>query len=1261
MFNEKEEYPNMAASTASSLALPQLSATNFSNWKFRVECILEEKGVRECIDGIEEEIYRRLSEQEKKDYARKDARARSIIVQCVTDKHLEYIKDAKTSEDMMVSLKNIFERKSIFSKLYIRRKLLTLKCEGDDLQDHFVKFDTIIRELEATGSQIEENDKVCHLLLTMPEKYDNVITAIETMTTAITLEFVKSRLLDAELKFKNAQKTSKSEECSFSTNNIQKGCFDCGDLNHYIADCPKRKNSNNVQSNRGRGRGQRRGRAYFRRRGYNGQQRANLSSQEEEISFVAYSSQVESQIDGNFINFVLDSGATDHLVQESKESYMTDIKHIEDIAIKMANGEKLIARKKGVLRIKSGKNIIRIEALIVQNLAHNLLSVTKIIKVGKDVIFSKDKAVIKDKNGFSMDCYLQRNLFIARFKNVCEAKCMMVETKDVWHKRLGHLNRKGLKQLKLPYSEEICDSCMKGKATRLPFKRYTGKRSRRIGELLHTDIGGPIKTPTKEGERFYLTITDDFSHFCVVYLLKTKGEAKQYVIDFIEQLEANGNRVSRIRSDNGGEFSSKDFNTFCQIKGIRQEFTAAYTPQQNGLSERLNRTLLDKVRTMFADTNLPRHLWGEAIRCAAYLLNRSPTSALNGDIPAVKFYGKCDLDKLRIFGCKAWAFRLPKSDKLETRACEARMVGYSGSGYRLWDPINDNIFISRDVRFDESKIKYLEEEQEETEESEIKEKTDTVTDEETGKEERESDEENQHKEKRNVRPPKRFEEYEMYTAYCLLTEDVDPKSYAEAINLGEDWKKAISVELEAHKKYGTWTKAELPEGKKPIETKWVFRTKQDGIKKARLVAKGYQEEIMYNTYAPVARMATIRSLLSHALQNEWLIRQLDIPTAFLNGELQDETYITTPEGVEERGILKLNKALYGLQQAPACWNKRFNKFAQENNLQRSSYDFCFYFNKYLWLVIYVDDILITGHNRKVEEMNNLLKTEFSARDLGELRNFLGTEVIKTKDYLRISQSSAIDKILSKFNMNNCKGSKTPMEYNFQFDETEEKVLVPYRELIGSLMYLSTMTRPDISYATSYLSRFLDRPTNSLWKAGKRILRYLKETKTIALEYKKSVKNEGLLAFSDADWGREKVDRKSVSGFAVYYFGNLISWSSRKQQSVALSTAEAEYIAAATTATELIYLKGIVSSDLKHSDIATLMLIDNQSTIKMIESYENSKRSKHIDIKMHFIKDIVSKGLIKVNYVPTDENVADIFTKALCSEKFVNLRYRLCIC
>lgn len=1258
-----------------SYIFPQLDDSNFSAWKFRVAALLEDKGVKWVIEP-RKKSPQKMTEIEKNEESIADTKAKAIIIQCVTDRHIEYIRDAKTARCMLEALSKIFERKSTISKLLVRKKLITLKCTTS-LQEHFVKFDTLIRELEGMGSKLEQDDKVCHLLLTMPEKYSNVITVLETIDADITLDFVKSRLLDAELKMNAENENKTTDEVAFNTE--QRKCYNCGDTRHFIADCPKRNQQ--TRGNRGRGmfRSSYRGGRYNRSRRGNYARGSHFCStgeeKQQEVTFIAdMVTDVEDVLyasgEGNSIKFILDSGCTDHLVKDTVMKNMSKVEDLDHtVEIRVANNEKLEAKQKGMLKLFKDNVVINIEALIVPNLSFNLLSVRKISNLGNRVIFSENKAEIVTCKGLIIQSSIIGKMYIAEFMFNKNETCCVVEVNDLWHKRLGHLNRYSLKKMNLPVSNTICEPCKEGKANRLSFRSKELPRSHRIGELLHTDIGGPVQ-PTRNGERYYQVIIDDYSHFTQVFLLKRKSEAEENLMNYVTRLEAQFGRkcTSRIRCDNGGEFTSEKFKKFALANGIKMEYTIPYSPQMNGVSERLNRTLMDKVRTMFSETKLPKYLWGEAIRTAAYQLNRSPTDALFGDIPARVYYGKLDLSKLRIFGAKAWAVTLPRTSKLEPKARPMRMVGYNGNGYRLWDPVEDRIVVSRDVAFDESNIVYRENEEHKKKTEQVIEENKYSTEkyvykeEETEGDRRKPEETNKGENTERLRKlPKRYEDYELYVAYCLFSEQI-PNSYEEAVKLGKEWQDAIKKELDAHNKFETWVPATLPNKSKAIETKWVFNIKADGTKKARLVAKGYQQNIDEMVYSPVAKIPTIRLALSCVIQHNWEYVQLDVPNAFLNGNLDKEVYIKKPEGVREEGsVLKLKKALYGLREAPRCWNQRFNEFALSQSLKRSEYDVCLYVGDNVWLLLWVDDILLFGEKKRIEELACKLKKEFSAKDVGYLNCFLGTEIVRDKETIKISQHKLIEKILDKFGMTNCKEATNPMEAKFEYDPNEPIIEIPYRELVGSLIYLAQISRPDITYATSYLSRFLDKPTQALWTAGKRVLRYLKKTKELSLVYRKDDpgNNMKLMCYTDADWASDKTDRKSVSGMAIFHCKNLVSWCTKKQQTVALSSAEAEYISSSVCTTEALYLKGLLA-DFTQQETQCKLLVDNQGAIHMITNYENTKRSKHIDIKVNFIKDVFNKKLISVEYISSETNIADVFTKALNVSKFVFFRDKLCL-
>lgn len=1277
------------ASSNVSVSVPILTSSNFNNWKFRIRALLEKEQILNVID----EDKPTEDASKKKEFLIHDAKAKALIIQGVADKHLDLIKDEKTAKGMIEALQKVFVRASSFSKLTLWRRLISLKCiKRDSLEDHFLKFDTITRELEELGSKIDESDRISHLLLSLPKEYDTVVTALETQPN-LKLDFVKARLLDEETKMKTSKPStshSTDNEVSFNSESphFKRGGFANG------------RWRSNFRPNY-RGRFQRSRRPY---RGGNTHysnkpnERANIGQLNEDISTFLALKEDEVTVNtgshrpSNENIFVLDSGASSHLVKQELEPHMTNIKLLShNINIHVANGQVMTTNKVGTLNVFCQNRKVTIEALIVPNLNHNLLAISKLTEKGYRIVIDKDKMLILQKNS-KFYCTCDKGLYILEFEpdSILKTdKCFVTKTdENLWHRRLGHLNRKSLKMLNLPYSSDVCSSCIEGKATRLPFKRNHNK-STHIGQLIHSDVCGPFNPETHDGYKYFQVIIDDYSHFTIVNLLKYKSEAEENLISYVKEVETqHGVKVQRIRVDNGGEVTSKSFKEFAREKGIRLQYTLPYSPQSNGKSERMNRTLLNMVRTKIAETFVPKFLWGEAIRCSAYELNRCPSAVLeNGITPSALWYGRQDLSKLRVFGSRVWYTCIPKGSKLDPRAKTGVMIGYCGGGYRLWNPEERRVIVSRDVVFNENEMYFKpneialqdpEDNEKEAEErsptKHLQENIQPLMNDDRGQEEeveetrrtsprptKSPNKPNQSKRPiRDKRTPPYLQDYDVYNTYCLLT-TVQPKSFDEAAR-SEDWKKAIDVELKSHEELNTFQPAVLPSGEKAIDLKWVFCIKGDGTKKARLVAKGFQQPMMFDeqTYAPVCRTSTLRIMLSQAVNQNWPLKQIDVPSAFLNGSLKEDVYVKRPEGVEgDSEILKLNRALYGLRVSPKCWNDTINNTLEKFGLTRSKYDFCLYSAKGVYLLLFVDYALITGDSDKIDSLISYLHQEYKVKDLGDAKCFLGMEIQRTESCIKVNQTKIIDKLLKDHGLNECRPVATPLEKGFQLSEDEMNYEVPYRSLVCSLMYIAVTARPDISYAVSVLSRVLDKPTNLCWKAAKRVLRYLSGSRTIGLNFYKG--DEKLQGYSDADWGGDVESRKSTSGFIAFYGGNPVSWLSKKQSCVALSTMEAEYYAASTGAQDLVNLMGIVSVFSESDNTKACLNVDNVSAVSLVKTFQNSKRGKHIDIRAHFIKDLCLKGIIDIQHVSTHDNLADMFTKSLSKERFVQLRNAVMNC
>ncbi|CAK9827765.1 Retrovirus-related Pol polyprotein from transposon TNT 1-94 [Anthophora retusa] len=477
----------------------------------------------------------------------------------------------------------------------------------------------------------------------------------------------------------------------------------------------------------------------------------------------------------------------------------------------------------------------------------------------------------------------------------------------------------------------------------------------------------------------------------------------------------------------------------------------------------------------------------------------------------------------------------------------------------------------------------------------------------------------------------------------------------------------------------TWILVPRPKDKKVLTNKWVFKTKikPDGEiekYKARLVARGHTQKygIDYeDIFAPVARYEIIRTLFAAAVNEQMHIHQMDVISAYVQGELHDEIYMEQPEMFSkgENKVCKLLKPLYGLKQSGREWYRKLDRYIRDNDGKRTPADQCVYvFGKdedRVILIIYVDDLLLASKN--IEALNKIkskFKTAFKIVDLGQVNNILGICVQRegTTGKIHLSQEKYIKELIKKFNMEEAKATHTPIESNTKItkemgptteEERREMLHRPYRELVGGLIYLANATRPDIAFAASTLSRFCSDPGKMHWILAKRVLRYLIETSHYKITYCKD--GENLKAYTDSDWAGDTDDRRSCTGNVLILSGGPISWKAKKQPSVALSTMEAEYTALAEVSREVIYIIRLLSHmgfD-KYVTKPIKILCDNQSAIKLAKDAIYHKRSKHIDIKYHFTRELIEQKEITVEYIKTDSMIADIFTKALTKCKHNN--------
>ena len=495
-----------------------------------------------------------------------------------------------------------------------------------------------------------------------------------------------------------------------------------------------------------------------------------------------------------------------------------------------------------------------------------------------------------------------------------------------------------------------------------------------------------------------------------------------------------------------------------------------------------------------------------------------------------------------------------------------------------------------------------------------------------------------------------------------------PERLEEAMS-NPKWLEAMRAEMEALEKNHTWQLVSLPKGRKTVGCKWVFTVKYGptGLVdryKARLVAKGFTQTYgidFQETFSPVAKLNTIRILLSLAANLDWPLHQFDVKNAFLHGDLEEEIYMEIPPGYSHSGsqqlVCKLEKALYGLKQSPRAWFGRFCSAMNKYGYTQSDSDHTLFYRKrhekIAVLIIYVDDMIITGDDQdEIDRLEKRLSEEFEMKDLGGLKYFLGIEVVRTKEGISLSQRKYVLDLLTETGMLDCKPVDTPVVQNLKLGEFPTQVPANkerYQRLVGKLIYLSH-TRPDIAYAVSLVSQFMHTPSEQHMEAVFRILRYLKGAPGRGIYFKRNghLRVEG---YTDSDWAGDITDRKSTSGYFTFVGGNLVTWRSKKQKVVALSSAEAEFMGITKGLQELIWLKKIMSELGFDPSEGMKLFCDNKAAIAISHNPVQHDRTKHIEVSRHFIRQNLEENVISLPFVRTGDQLADILTKGVSSAIF----------
>ena len=524
------------------------------------------------------------------------------------------------------------------------------------------------------------------------------------------------------------------------------------------------------------------------------------------------------------------------------------------------------------------------------------------------------------------------------------------------------------------------------------------------------------------------------------------------------------------------------------------------------------------------------------------------------------------------------------------------------------------------------------------------------------------------------RHPKQFPDFVTYCAFMTCASEIvrefEPNSYQEAINSDHsaEWKRAMELEIESMMKNNVWQTVSRPEGQKVVGSKWVFKLKRDEggnivRYKARLVARGFdqREGVDYEeTFAPVVRHSTLRLLLALSVELDMSVTHMDVETAFLYGELDHTVFMEQPEGFGKENndlVCKLNKSVYGLKQSSRQWYEKMKKTLINIGFRQSYKEPCVFIMKskesLIIIAMYVDDLLIFSNCPNEEaKVKEELSSRFKMKDLGRVSHILGIKVEFKDGKLYLSQEQYVRDVLNKFNMQGCKPVSTPLEPGARLSKTDKPCnpKIPYQKLLGSLMYLAVCTRPDITHAVNYLSQFNKCYDQSHWNAAKRVLRYLRGSSSNKIVYHKTSKD--IVGYIDADHANDLDDRRSYTGFVFVLAGGAVSWESRKQKSVQVSSTLAEYIALTEGTKEASFLR-LFLGDILSRKICVQLYGDNQPSIALCMNPCAHNKNKHIETRHHFVREFLDSHKIKLDYLGTNDMVADVMTKGLTKEKHLS--------
>ncbi|KAJ4744919.1 Transposon Ty1-NL2 Gag-Pol polyprotein [Rhynchospora pubera] len=1368
--NRTKNHRNMSSSSFTLRSLVEreklaFNGANFLDWHRNLRLAFRyEKREYLLTTPMPSALKATASQEEKDAFAKHENEDMEMSVVMVATMEAELQKEFMDSGygvfAMITRLSNMFQTKARTERARLIKAVANTRlAEGHDVGPHVMKMAGLFRQLEKLDTPFPSGAIQDFILNSLPPSFTGFVVNYRMNGMDKSMDDIQNMLIETEESLKKEKGPKDVLAVSGKSKKIRKRgrkgkgkgpvtpqgpakgapvgskkkknpassetvCYYCSNKGHWKRNCPR----------------------------YLADKKAGTVQPSTSGIFV-----IETLLATSHTDWVFDTGSCAHICRNVQ--VLRNRRRLEkgEVQLRVGNGTCVSAMAVGSveLTLPNGFVLELKDVFVVPCITRNIVSVSCLDLDGYDVVI-KNKCLTLFRNEVRFcDAHLLNGLyvldsngFVLSVENDKRKRKVSHENATLmWHCRLGHINEKRIKRLQSvglldQFAFEpidTCESCLMGKMTKAPFPNK-GIRANGLLDLIHTDVCGPMSICARGGFSYFVTFTDDYSRYGYIYLMRHKSETFDKFKEFKSEVENQLDRkIKALRSDRGGEYLSHEFGDYLKECGIIPQLTPPGTPQWNGVSERRNRTLLDMVRSMMSQTNLPMSFWGYAIETAAFTLNRVPSKSVEKTPYELWFGSKPSMMFLKIWGCEAYVKRLV-SDKLGPKSDKCHFVGYpkETKGYYFYNRVENKIVVARHAEFLEKEfisrrssgsnvvIEEIQEPQQQNipqvgnvvvpnivpnevapneiviepipqvvVEEEVQEqapsneysnisRVDSVEDapilevqEQSPQTVVEQVQEPQastlRRSARPSRPPIRY----LGLHDVLVMENDEPLTIDDMKRKpdSKEWLKAMESEMQSMYDNKVWTLVDLPNGVKPVENKWIFKRKVDmdgnlTIYKARLVAKGYKQVhgIDYEeTFSPVVMFKSIRIMLAIAAFYDYEIWQMDVKTAFLNGNLEEDVYMTQPECFVDpknaNKVCKLQRSIYGLKQASRSWNKRFDEEVKKLNFVQSEKEPCVYKrisgSVVVFLVLYVDDILLIGND--IPELNAVkdsLKKVFSMKDLGEAAYILGIKIYRDRSrrMLGLSQDAYIDKVLNKHNMANSKKGFLPMSHGIFLsksqsptNDTDREYMkkFQYPSVVGSIMYAMLCTRPDVAHPISVTSRFQANPGMAHWTAVKNILKYLKRTKDSILVYGGD-QELVVSGYTDASFQTDRDDSKSQSGFVFLLNGGAVSWKSSKQDTTADSVTEAEYLAAGEAAKEGVWIKEFLTELEVVPSISGPVDIycDNTGAIAQSKEPRSHQKTRHILRRFHLIRQLINDGWVKVKKVDGAANTADPLTKPL---------------